>query len=124
MLDLNHKSSGVYGRAITDPQPLGVQINARIDAALVAERTNQRPRDYLGASRIGEPCAQRLVYEFTKTTVDPGKDFEGRTLRIFEAATISIALVIFRVFSTLLIWVRISLPTAIHYPYFSKSLML
>ena len=85
MLDLNHKTSCVYGRAITDPQPLGVQINARIDAARVAERTNQRPRDYLGASRIGEPCAQRLVYEFTKTTVDPGKDFEGRPLRLFEA---------------------------------------
>ena len=37
MLDLNPKSSCVYGRAVTDPQPLGVQINARIDAALVAE---------------------------------------------------------------------------------------
>jgi hypothetical protein len=33
-------------------------------------------------------------------------------LRIFDAATISIALVIFFVFSTLLILPRISLPTA------------
>jgi len=37
-------------------------------------------------------------------------------LRIFEAATISIAFVIFRVFSTLFIWVLISLPTAINNP--------
>jgi hypothetical protein len=85
MLDLNHHSGFVYGRAANDPAPLGTRINAEIDRALVAERDAQRPRDYLGASRIGEPCARRLVYEFTKTPVDPGKEFAGQTLRIFEA---------------------------------------
>ena len=85
MLDLNHKSGFVYGRAATDQVPLGAQINACIDVALVAERQTQRPRDYLGASRIGEPCARRLVYEVTHTPSDPGKDFEGRVLRIFAA---------------------------------------
>lgn len=85
MLDLNHESNFVYGRSAETPQPLGAMINAHIDNALLAERDTQRPRDYLGASRIGEPCARRLVYEFTKTPVDPGMDFEGRTLRIFEA---------------------------------------
>jgi hypothetical protein len=85
MLDLNHNSGFVYGRAANDPAPLGARINALLDAALVAEHDKQRPRDYLGASRIGEPCARRLVYEYTKTPVDPGKEFEGRTLRIFEA---------------------------------------
>jgi hypothetical protein len=85
MLDLNHNSGFVYGREATDPQPLGARINTRLDAALEAERQRQQPRDYLGASRIGEPCARRLVYEFTKTPVDPGKEFAGQTLRIFEA---------------------------------------
>ena len=85
MVDLNHKSGFVYGRAPTDRAPLGARINMSIDAALEAEREGQHPRDYLGASRIGEPCARRLVYEFTKTPVDPGKEFAGRTLRIFEA---------------------------------------
>ncbi|TDQ55936.1 hypothetical protein [Phaeovulum veldkampii] len=85
MLDLNHHSGFVYGRGSTDPMPLGARINAHIDSALVAERDTQRPRDYLGASRIGEPCARRLVYEFTKIPVDPGKEFAGQTLRIFEA---------------------------------------
>ena len=85
MLDLNHNSGFVYGRATMDPEPLGARINARIDAALVAERADQRPRNYLGASRIGEPCARRLVYECMGTPVDPGKDFEGRVLRIFAA---------------------------------------
>jgi hypothetical protein len=85
MLDLNHNSGFVYGRRATDPEPLGARINTCVDTALEAERQKQRPRDYLGASRIGEPCARRLVFEFTKTPVDPGKDLEGRTLRIFEA---------------------------------------
>lgn len=84
MLDLNHHSGFVYGRAAGEPVLLGARINAHIDAALVAERDAQRPRDYLGASRIGEPCARRLVYEFTKALVDPGKEFAGQTLRIFE----------------------------------------
>lgn len=84
-IDLNHGSGFVYGRDTSDPEPLGARINSRIDAALVAEREGQRPRDYLGASRIGEPCARRLVYEVTRTPPDPGKDFEGRVLRIFAA---------------------------------------
>ena len=85
MLDLNHNSGFVYGRLATDPVPLGARINAHIDAALIAERDAQKPRDYLGASRIGEPCTRRLVYELTKTPADLGKEFAGQTLRIFEA---------------------------------------
>ena len=76
LVDLNHGSGFVYGRDASDPEPLGARINGRIDAALEAEREAQRPRDYLGASRIGEPCARRLVYEVTHTPPDPGKDFE------------------------------------------------
>ncbi len=82
-LDLNHGSSFVYGR--TDAQSAGAHINTAIDAVLVKERQNQRPRDYLGASRIGEECARRLVFEFTHTPPDPNKDFDGHALRIFEA---------------------------------------
>ena len=85
LVDLNHRSGFVYGRAAEATPPLGARINTLLDDALVAERAGQRPRDYLGASRIGEPCARRLVYEFTRTPVDPGKAFEGRSLRIFEA---------------------------------------
>jgi hypothetical protein len=42
-------------------------------------------RDYLGASRIGEPCARRLVYEITHAPPDDGRDFDGAALRVFEA---------------------------------------
>lgn len=85
LVDFNHGSGFLYGRDASEPEPLAARINRLIDVALEAEREGQRPRDYLGASRIGEPCARRLVYEVRRTPPDPGKDFEGRTLRIFAA---------------------------------------
>jgi hypothetical protein len=53
--------------------------------ALEAAHAAEPPRDYLGGSRIGEPCARRLAYEVTHTPVDAGMDFGGGLLRIFEA---------------------------------------
>jgi hypothetical protein len=38
LIDLNHGSGFVYGRAPDKPAPLGARINARIDTALEAER--------------------------------------------------------------------------------------
>jgi len=83
MLDLNHGSGIVYGGLAIGG--VAARINDLIDAALTAERKAQPPRDYLGASRIGEPCARRLVYEFTHTPPDDGRDLDGAALRIFEA---------------------------------------
>ena len=60
------------------------RVNHLIDAALVEQNRRQRPRDYLGGSRVGEPCARKLVYEVTHTAKDPGSDFDGRVLRIFD----------------------------------------
>ena len=83
-VDLNSKSGFVYGAKsafLTTSQ----FVNALVDQALESKRKVQGHRDYLGASRIGEPCARKLVYEFTRTTLDPGKEFDGRTLRIFDA---------------------------------------
>jgi len=84
IVDLNSGSGFVYGTpsAVSDA---GVRVNALIDAALEAEHRSQPPRDYLGGSRIGEPCARRLAYEVTLTPVDDGKAFDGRLLRIFDA---------------------------------------
>lgn len=82
-VDLNHASGFVYG----GPPQLAAsdRVNALIDAALVARRCSEPPRDYLGASRIGESCARRLVYEITHAPPDEGRDFDGQALRIFEA---------------------------------------
>jgi len=60
-------------------------MHALIDAAIEAAERAQPPRDYLGASRIGERCARKLVYEVTHTPKDAGKEFLGPILRVFEA---------------------------------------
>ena len=71
MLDYNHK-----------PKP-GEQITALIDAALKAEQAATPPRNYLGGSRLGQPCERALQYEFTATPKDDGAGLSGQTLRIF-----------------------------------------
>jgi len=84
LVDLNRGSGFVYGgpSAVSDT---GARLNTLIDAALEAAERAQPPRDYLGASRIGEPCTRKLVYEVTQTPKDDGKDFDGGILRIFDA---------------------------------------
>jgi hypothetical protein len=83
MIDLNHKSGFTYGGAAVGQAAL--HVNTLIDAAITAERRKVPPRDYLGASLIGEPCSRRLAFEYTGIPPDEGKDFDGRALRIFEA---------------------------------------
>lgn len=87
MLDLNHASGFVYGRSPGRPDDADTAslINGHIDAALIARNSRQRPRDYLGGSRVGEECARKLVFEVAHTPKDPGRDFDGRILRIFAA---------------------------------------
>jgi hypothetical protein len=84
LVDLNSGSGFVYS-ALSAVCDAGVRITALIDEALEAEDRSKPPRDYLGGSRIGEPCARRLAYEVTLTPVDDGKGFDGRLLRIFDA---------------------------------------
>jgi hypothetical protein len=59
-------------------------ITAHIDAALTAERNKETRRTYLGASRLGVACDRALQFEFAGAPADPGRDFSGRVLRIFE----------------------------------------
>ncbi len=83
LVDLNHTSGFTYGGARADS--VAARINGLIDAALLAERQAEPARDYLGASRIGEPCARKLVYEITHVPPDEGREIDGAALRIFEA---------------------------------------
>jgi hypothetical protein len=94
ILDLNRGSGFVYG-GNSEPASLTAQITGLIDQALTARRATQRQRDYLGASRIGEPCERRLAFEFNGAAVDEGQEPDGRLLRVFDAGhayeTLSIA---------------------------------
>ena len=84
VVDLNPGSGCIYGRS-TPENAIGSRLNALVDEALIAANQQEPPRDYLGASRVGEPCARKLVYEYTRTPKDDRKDFGGGILRIFDA---------------------------------------
>lgn len=84
MIDLNHGSGFVYGREDAGPS-LAERLDAVLEPSLVAERDAAPRRDYLGASRIGEPCPRRLCFEYAGTPIDSGAAFDGRILRVFEA---------------------------------------
>ena len=62
--------------------PLSDGINKLIDDDLQHKNGQHPQRDYLGASRLGEPCVRALQYEYTQTPRD--KAYTGQTLRIFE----------------------------------------
>jgi hypothetical protein len=84
-IDLNHESGCIYGCDRHPAADTTARVNALLDAAMLDRHARQRPRDYLGASRLGEPCARKLVYEITHASKDPGSDFEPRILRVFDA---------------------------------------
>lgn len=63
---------------------LSGRLSVLIDAGLQTRQAHQSPRTYLGASRLGVNCERALQYEYTQTPVDPGREIEGRLLRIFE----------------------------------------
>ncbi len=72
MMDFNSSSS------------LSGQITALVDLGMRRLHSEEMPRDYLGASRLGVSCARALQYEFAKAPVDSGRDHDGRLLRIFR----------------------------------------
>jgi len=86
MLDLNHGSGATCDPL--DPRRFNIvsdQVNDAVNAMLVTRNRSQRPRDYIGASGIGRDCLRQIQYDFMAVPKDPGRDFEPKTIRIFEA---------------------------------------
>ena len=65
-------------RANLSLDPLNVAINARIEQASLAKHANDLPRDYLGASLIGENAARKIQFEWMT-----GSTFPARVRSIF-----------------------------------------
>ncbi len=84
MIDLNSGSGYAYG-GVPARMATAAFVNGLVDRALEGERAAAGCRDYLGASRVGEPCARRLCYEVAGTPEDDGARPGGRLLRTFEA---------------------------------------
>tara|TARA_R110000751_G_scaffold257756_1_gene357171 strand:+ start:191 stop:925 length:735 start_codon:yes stop_codon:yes gene_type:complete len=73
IMDFNHQKD------ITE------QFCELIDAAMVKENQKQKPRNYVGVSMVGQTCERAVQYDYSVTPKDPGKDFDGQTLRRFGA---------------------------------------
>ena len=84
MLDLNH-GSGCQYLGPSRAAGIGVAINAAIDAALIARDRAQPPRRYVSASGLGRECLRQIQYDYLAVPKDESREFEPKTLRIFEA---------------------------------------
>ena len=84
MIDLNHNSGCQYERPARSPG-IGLVINAAIDTALMARNQAQPPRRYVSTSGLGRQCLRQIQYDYLAVSKDDGRDFEPKTLRIFEA---------------------------------------
>ena len=84
MIDLNHASGCQYGGAVALPDTTAL-IAAAIDRALLARNEAQAPRTYVSTSGLGRACLRQIQYDYLAVPKDEGRDFEPRTLRIFEA---------------------------------------
>ena len=57
-------------------------VNEKIDLAVLKERDLEKPRTYLGGSRLGVECERALQYEYMGTKKD--SDFNSKILKIFQ----------------------------------------
>lgn len=84
MIDLNHGSECQYEGPSRAPG-IGVPVNAAIDNALIARDRAQPPRRYVSTSGLGRECLRQIQYDYLAVPKDEGREFEPKTLRIFEA---------------------------------------
>ena len=60
------------------------RLNKLVDDALLINKKKEKPRNYLGASRLGVECSRAIQYEYLNIPKDEGKEFDGQLLRIFD----------------------------------------
>jgi hypothetical protein len=84
MVDLNHGSGFQYERP-SRPSGIGIAVNAAIDAALIGRHRAEPPRHYVSTSGLGRECLRQIQYDYLAVPKDEGREFESKTLRIFEA---------------------------------------
>ena len=65
-------------RATLSLDPLNVAIIAKVEEASLAKHANDQPREYLGASLIGDECLRKIQFEWMT-----GASFPARVRSIF-----------------------------------------
>src|SRR5262245_45529586 len=63
---------------------LSERLSALIAVGLRQAGAREPTRSYLGASRLGVACERALQYEYAQAPIDPGRELDGRVLRVFE----------------------------------------
>jgi hypothetical protein len=84
MIDLNSGSGWNY-EGPARPPGVAAAVNAAIDAALSKRNRAQPPRRYVSSSGLGRECLRQIQYDYLAVPKDEGREFEPKTLRIFEA---------------------------------------
>ena len=84
MIDLNH-GSGCQYESPSRPPGIAIAVNTAIDAALSARDRAQPARRYVSTSGLGRECLRQIQYDYLAVPKDEGREFEPKTLRIFEA---------------------------------------
>ena len=72
-------------RARAGHSGIGVAVNDAIDRALGVRNRAQPPRHYVSTSGLGRECLRQIQYDYLAVPKDEGREFEPKTLRIFEA---------------------------------------
>jgi hypothetical protein len=83
MIDFNHTEKSTHNSE--NSEDITGRFCEAIDAAMVEANGKQTPRSYLGVSAIGYNCERKVQYAYANTAKDPGRDFNGVTLRKFGA---------------------------------------
>lgn len=60
------------------------KVMALLDAAIQKRKAEEPKREYLGASMMGKECLRAVAYEFHDVPKDPGREFSGSLLRVFD----------------------------------------
>src|SRR5689334_13933344 len=84
MIDLNHGSGCQYEAPARSPG-VAIAINAAVDVVLADRNRAQPPRRYVSSSGLGRECLRQIQYDYLAVPKDVGREFEPKTLRIFEA---------------------------------------
>ena len=63
---------------------LSDQINKHLNASRIDQQSKEKPREYLGASILGKPCARQVQYMWKNIPEDEGKKIPAHVLRIFD----------------------------------------
>ena len=81
---LSQQALGPLLQSHSRVDPVAESIKDAVDKAIVANNKKRERRKYIGASSIGDERRRKIQYRYLNYATDPDKEFNARTLRIFQ----------------------------------------